>query len=126
VSISKARKITYIVLGTTSLALAYIGVAMPGIPGIPFILLTAFFYFRSSDRLSQWLMRRRVFARVITEYQQNKILPMRLKLFVIINLWISIGMSHWLLLEQLIWHIAVFLCGCMASVLILRIKQVNL
>lgn len=48
------KKIMYITIGTISLGLAYVGVVMPFIPFTPFLLLTAFCYGRSSEKLDKW------------------------------------------------------------------------
>lgn len=48
------KKIMLISVGTISLGCAYIGVVMPFIPFTPFLLLTAFCYGKSSEKLDTW------------------------------------------------------------------------
>lgn len=121
-----SKKVLYIIMGTISLILAYFGIVMPGVPGIPFILLTAFFYFRSSEKLSNWVMKQKIFAKVINEYKDKKEFPMRLKVFVVVNLWVTIFFAEWLLVKNIYGHILVIGSGIIVSILIFRLKKIDL
>lgn len=48
------RKILYIMIGCISLGLGIIGVILPILPTVPFVLLAAFCFARSSERLNGW------------------------------------------------------------------------
>ena len=48
------RKILYIMIGCISLGLGIIGVILPILPTIPFVLLAAFCFAKSSERLDGW------------------------------------------------------------------------
>lgn len=48
------RKILYIMIGCISLGLGIIGVILPILPTVPFLLLAAFCFVRSSERLNGW------------------------------------------------------------------------
>lgn len=48
------RKILYIMIGCISLGLGIIGVILPILPTVPFVLLAAFCFARSSERLDGW------------------------------------------------------------------------
>jgi uncharacterized membrane protein YbaN (DUF454 family) len=55
-------RIVYLVLGMVSLLLGAIGVVLPLLPTVPFMLLAAFFFARSSPRLEQWLVQHPTFG----------------------------------------------------------------
>ena len=48
------KKILYILIGCISLGLGIIGVILPILPTVPFVLLAAFCFARSSERLNGW------------------------------------------------------------------------
>ncbi len=120
------KKRLYFVLGLFSLVLAYIGVIMPGIPGTPFILLTAFFFFKSSDKMYYWLMSKKLFARIIHEFSKKERIPLKLKLFVIIQLWISISVAEIWFVEDIYLQIIIIVIGIICSFLILKVKKFGL
>ncbi len=87
------RKYVYILLGSVSLALGVIGIAVPVLPTTPFLLLTSFFYLRSSERLHGWLMNNRILGPYIYSYMTYKAIPGKTKLFTIIFLWSTLTIS---------------------------------
>ena len=113
-------------LGLISLVLAYIGIAMPGIPGTPFILLTAFFFFKSSDRMYNWLMSKKLFAKIIQEFSQKETIPLKLKLFVIVQLWISITVAEVWFVKELWPRMIIIVIGLICSLFILKLKKFTL
>ena len=48
------KRIIYIVLGCIGLVLGAIGAALPLIPSFPFLMMAAFCFARSSERLDRW------------------------------------------------------------------------
>ena len=58
-------------LGLFCVALAMIGVALPLLPTVPFLLLAAFFFARSSSRLHNWLISHQTFGPLILDWQTS-------------------------------------------------------
>jgi hypothetical protein len=50
------RRLIYLGLGFASVALGALGVVLPLLPTVPFMLLAAFFFARSSPRLEAWIV----------------------------------------------------------------------
>ena len=48
------KKILYIMIGCISLGLGIIGVILPILPTVPFVLLAAFCFAKSSEKLEDW------------------------------------------------------------------------
>ena len=48
------KKILYMIVGCVSLGLGIIGVILPILPTVPFVLLAAFCFAKSSERLDGW------------------------------------------------------------------------
>jgi hypothetical protein len=50
------RRFLYLGLGFASVALGVLGIVLPLLPTVPFMLLAAFFFARSSPRLETWIV----------------------------------------------------------------------
>ncbi|KIC40919.1 MAG: YbaN family protein [Ruegeria sp.] len=58
-------------LGLICVALAVVGIVLPLVPTVPFLLLAAFFFARSSSRLHTWLITHRTFGPMILDWQRS-------------------------------------------------------
>src|SRR3546814_20051788 len=56
-------------LAYASLGLGLVGVVVPGLPTVPFVLLSAYAAARGSERLHRWLLAHRVFGPMIVDWQ---------------------------------------------------------
>ena len=69
----------YAGLGLLCVALAAIGVALPLLPTVPFLLLAAFFFANSSDRLHDWILAHALFGPMITDWRESGAIRPRAK-----------------------------------------------
>ena len=67
-------------LGLLFLGLGAIGVIIPIIPTTPFLLLTSFFFLRSSERLNTWFEGTRMYKRFIANFMETRSLTLRAKI----------------------------------------------
>lgn len=58
-------------LGLLCVAMAVVGVVLPLLPTVPFLLLAAFFFARSSSRLHNWLVSHQLFGPLILDWQSS-------------------------------------------------------
>jgi uncharacterized membrane protein YbaN (DUF454 family) len=79
--------------GVASVVVGIIGIFVPVLPTTPFLLLAAFCFIRSSDRLYGWLLNNRFLGEYVRNYIEKRGMPLRLKIATILLLWISIGLS---------------------------------
>lgn len=61
-------RLVWVVLGIFSMAFAMIGVVLPLLPTVPFLLLAAFCFARSSERLHDWLLSHQIFGPMIVDW----------------------------------------------------------
>ncbi|MCX7928928.1 MAG: YbaN family protein, partial [Patescibacteria group bacterium] len=80
-------KLLYITLGTLSLGIAVIGIIVPGLPATPFLLLTAALYMKGSKRLHDWLMQHKHLGPYIHNFQKNRSVPLRIKIYATALMW---------------------------------------
>lgn len=87
----------YLILGLVCVAFAAMSF-LPGIPTFDFVILAAFFFARSSDRLHDWLVGHKYFGRAINAYQGG--LTKRMKWTAAIGITLSIGASALFLVDN--------------------------
>lgn len=98
--------------GGLALALGAAGIVLPLLPTVPFLLLAAFCFARSSDRLHRWLLDHRSFGPPIRNWQRSGAISRRAKIAASVSILaafgISVGMGlRW---ELLAIQAAVLLC----------------
>lgn len=69
----------FLIAGLLSLLLGMIGIVLPILPTVPFILLSAYCFARSSQRLHHWLMTHPWFSDALMNWQENKAIRKGLK-----------------------------------------------
>ncbi len=67
-------------IGLCAVALGALGVALPLLPTTPFLLVAAFAFSRSSQRLHDWLHRHRIFGPMIDEWNRYGAINRRAKI----------------------------------------------
>ncbi|WP_231118295.1 YbaN family protein [Lysobacter silvisoli] len=66
-------------LAYASLGLGIVGIVVPGLPTVPFVLLSAFAAARGSQRLHAWLLAHRQFGPMIRDWQAHGAVSRRAK-----------------------------------------------
>lgn len=80
-------------LGLIFVALAIIGVVLPLLPTVPFLLLAAFFFARSSSRLHSWLLSHKTFGPFIEDWARSGAIRPRAKRFATLSILAVIGIT---------------------------------
>ncbi|HKP68386.1 MAG TPA: YbaN family protein [Pyrinomonadaceae bacterium] len=91
------RKAILIFAGTVCVALGVLGMFLPLLPTTVFLLMAAYCYSRSSEKFHNWLLNNRLCGAYIRNYKSGRGISMRQKVTTISILWVSIGVSIWLL-----------------------------
>ena len=84
------KKKLYIAFGFLAVALAIIGVFIPGLPTVPFLLVALFCFERSSKKYHDMIMNNKYFGPVLQDYYSGKGLTLSIKIKAI--LFLSCGM----------------------------------
>jgi uncharacterized membrane protein YbaN (DUF454 family) len=77
--------------GTLSLGLGLLGVFIPLLPTTCFLLLAAWCYARSSQRLYDKLLTARLIGPYLQRYRDSRVIPPRVKVGALVMMWITIG-----------------------------------
>ncbi|MCB1687042.1 MAG: YbaN family protein [Halioglobus sp.] len=79
-------RLAALVLAYLFLALAIVGVVLPGLPTVPFLLLAAWFSARGSERLHRWLYAHPHFGKLLIDWETQKAISRRTKVVAVIML----------------------------------------
>ena len=87
------KKILYIVLGCISVGLGDLGAVLPVLPTVPFLMLTAFCFARSSEKLDRWFRSTKLYEENLKDFVAGKGMTKKTKIriMVTVTLLMSIG-----------------------------------
>ncbi len=83
----------WLTLGLLSLVLAGVGVLLPLLPTVPFLLLAAFGFARSSERLHHWLLSHPALGHPIADWRKRGAISRRAKHAVAVSVLVAFGIS---------------------------------
>jgi len=77
--LKKSGRIIYLCLGITTTILAVIGMVLPLLPTTPFLLLSAYFFSKSSKKLHNWLLEHKIFGPIISDWEKYGVIGVKAK-----------------------------------------------
>ena len=91
----RIKKILYIVAGCIAMGLGALGAVLPLLPAFPFLLLAAFCFAKSSERLHSWFTGTKLYKNNLESYVQGKGMTRKTKIriMVTVTLLMTIGFS---------------------------------
>jgi uncharacterized membrane protein YbaN (DUF454 family) len=90
-----------IIIGLVAVGIGTVGIFVPLLPTTPFYLLAAACFFRSSDRLYQWLIGNKWCGPYIRNYREHRAIPRHAKIVALVLLWGTIGHAVFALLDPI-------------------------
>lgn len=83
------KKILYMIVGCISLGLGIIGVILPILPTVPFVLLAAFCFAKASERLDVWFKNTKLYRENNIKSGMTK--QAKVRIMCLVTLLMSIG-----------------------------------
>jgi len=115
---------TLLTVGWLAVGLGVIGIFLPVLPTTPFLLLAAACFVRSSERFYLWLVNHPSLGPWFRDYLEGNGIPLRGKVYTLVLMWASIGLSCWLV--PLFWaRIGMLLSASLVTLYILRLKTLD-
>ena len=114
-----------IVAGTFCVGLGVLGILLPLLPTTPFLVLAAACYAKSSKRFYSWLLNNRWFGNYLKDYRQKKGVPLRVKVWAISLLWVTILFAAFFVIDILLVRIVLILIAGLITIHILRIRTLR-
>lgn len=87
------KKIMYIVMGCIGVGLGAVGAVLPLLPAFPFLMLAAFCFARSSERLNHWFMNTKLYKNNLESFVQGLGMTRatKVRIMVTVTILMSIG-----------------------------------
>lgn len=90
----------YLILGLVALGFGLIGVVTPILPTTPFLILAAWCFSRSSQRMHTWLLSAPFCGQQLAEWEKYKVIRVRAKVMATTMIGVSIGTTCYLKWEN--------------------------
>ncbi len=89
------KKVLYIILGCVGVGLGAAGAVVPMIPAFPFLMLAAFCFARSSERLHNWFVGTKLYKDNLADFVAGRGMTKKTKIriMVTVTLLMSIGFT---------------------------------
>ena len=115
------KKILYIILGCIGLGIGAVGSVVPLLPSFPFLLLAAFCFAKSSEKLHNWFINTKLYKNNLESYVQRRGMTKATKIRIICTVTLLMGFGFLMMSKvpvgriilSLVWvfHIVYFMFG---------------
>ena len=87
------KKYIYLLLGLINLALGTVGSFFPVLPTVPFLMMAAFCFARSSEKLDRWFKNTKLYKDNLADYVAGKGMTVKTKvrIMITVTLLMSVG-----------------------------------
>jgi uncharacterized protein len=79
------KKVFFVVLGCLSLGLGALGAVLPLLPAFPFLMLAAFCFAKSSEKLHGWFVSTNLYKKNLESFVQGKGMTVRTKIRIMLT-----------------------------------------
>lgn len=94
---NKVKKAAYVALGCIGLGLGAVGAVMPLLPAFPFLLLAAFCFARSSQRLHTWFTGTKLYKSNLETFLKGKGMTRRTKIRIMVTVTILMSIGFFMM-----------------------------
>lgn len=122
--VGSVKRNVYIALAVFFLALGAVGIAIPGLPTTPFLLLASFFSAKSSPRIYRYIAESRLFGPAVRDWQQHRGVRRRIKVQAIVLVLVGLVIMTISAAAYPLWIVAGLLLGAVGITVILRLPTI--
>jgi uncharacterized membrane protein YbaN (DUF454 family) len=123
--INPALRWTLLTAGFLATALGVLGVFLPVLPTVPFLLLALACFARSSERFYDWLLDHAHFGPIVQPYIDGCGMSRASKGKAITLLWASIILSAFLLVEHVWVRVVLLVIACAVTFYLFSLPTIN-
>lgn len=96
----KIKKILWLILGCVGLGIGAVGAVLPMLPAFPFLLLAAFSFGKSSERLHKWFIETKLYKNNLESYVKGQGMTLKTKIKIMITVTILMGFGFFMMLRK--------------------------
>lgn len=104
----KLSKIIYTIIGCLSLALGSVGAVLPILPTVPFLMLSALCFAKSSEKLNAWFKQTKIYKNNLESYVRGEGMTMRTKTKILLTVTALMAVAFVVMLSKKVY------IGCIA------------
>lgn len=112
-----------VVAGLVAVGVGVVGIFLPLVPTVAPLLLAAWCFARSSDRLYRWLVNHPRLGPIIAPFRSGAAMPRRTKWIVLGVMVLSFGLSGVFLLHSLVARLVLAAAAVVAFTVVLRLPS---
>ena len=102
----------WLFLGLILTLIGLIGIIIPGLPTTPIMILAAACFFRSSEKLYNWVIRNKYFGHYVKNFREYGGMPKKAKIYAFIFIWGFVSVSVFIgISNDLLWAKIMTLIG---------------
>jgi uncharacterized membrane protein YbaN (DUF454 family) len=83
----------YAALGFLFLGIGIFGFFVPGPPGTVFLLVAAYCFSLSNERMYQWMLTNKYFGQTLRDYHSGLGIPRRIKVIAVVSIVLAVSLS---------------------------------
>lgn len=113
------KKFLLIFFGLIFVTLGTIGIFVPGLPTTIFMILAAYCFVRSSEKLYRWVIENKFVGDKVKHFMETKTIPLRGKIHSISAMWIMVILSIILINVSIVIKVIIAIAAIIGTVVIL-------
>lgn len=89
------NKVLYVILGCIGVVLGVVGAVVPMLPAFPFLMLAAFCFARSSEKLDRWFKNTKLYKNNLEDFVKGRGMTVKTKVRIMftVTLLMSVGFT---------------------------------
>ncbi|RED52499.1 YbaN family protein [Aestuariispira insulae] len=107
----KSLRLVYLLIGFIAVGLAFVGILLPIMPTVPFLIVALWAFSKSSEKFHNWLYSHKSFGPILRDWDQYRVVPIWGKI------WSSAAMAGSLVMMIFLFKVPLWAVSCAAVVM---------
>ncbi len=111
-STANGSRVLFLCIGWTCVVIGAAGVALPVLPGTPFLIIALWAFSKSSTRFHDWLLGHRFLGPPIRRWREERVIPVHVKVTALSAM--ALSFSYLAFVLKVPWYVLTAVLGIMA------------